>query len=303
MSGSLKNRARTCLALAACAVLVDAGAALAADYSYEDAPLRGSYLPDAPVRRGFSWDGIYFGAQAGRTFTNANFGNASSSQLSYILANTELQSLVSDWVTLPNGSTGNTTFGGFAGYNVQWGEIVGSVELNYNRVHSSTSAADSLGPIVVPGANLPDGSTVQYAVTVASSASVAINDVFTARARAGWAYDRYLPYVFGGLAVARADVMRTTSVTGTKSVTTPAVTVGNVIIPASTSTGTLLLPRSPQTESRSLVAYGFTAGLGVDIAVLDNMFIRAEWEYTGFANVDDVLVNLNSVRAGVGVRF
>jgi len=81
------------------------------------------------------------------------------------------------------------------------------------------------------------------------------------------------------------------------------VTVGNVIIPASTSTGTLLLPRSPQTESRSLVAYGFTAGLGVDIAVLDNMFIRAEWEYTGFANVDDVLVNLNSVRAGVGVRF
>jgi opacity protein-like surface antigen len=294
MSGSPSKRARTCFALAACAVLIDAGAALAADYSYEDAPLRGSYFPDAPVRRGFSWDGIYFGAQAGKTFTNANFGNASSSQLSYILANTELQNLISDWVTLPNSSTGNTSFGGFAGYNVQWGEIVGSVELNYNRVHSSTSAADSLGPIVVPGANLPDGSTVQYAVTVASSASVAINDVFTARARAGWAYDRYLPYVFGGLAVARADVMRTTSVTGTKSITTPA---------ANTTTGTLLLPRSPQTESRSLVAYGFTAGLGVDIAVFDNMFIRAEWEYTGFANVDDILVNLNSVRAGVGVRF
>jgi opacity protein-like surface antigen len=129
--------------------------------------------------------------------------------------------------------------------------------------------------------------------------------VITFRGRAGWAVDRFLPYAFGGLAVGRADVARTTSVTGTKSVTTPAVldAFGNVVIPPITTTNGLNLPRNPQSASRSVIAYGFTAGLGIDVDLLANVFLRAEWEYTGFANIDDVRVNINAVRAGIGVRF
>ena len=80
-------------------------------------------------------------------------------------------------------------------------------ELNYNHMSLKNGAQDSIGPILVTGANLPDGSTVYYTVTVASAASVTIHDILTARARAGWTFDRFMPYGFAGVAVGRADVI------------------------------------------------------------------------------------------------
>ncbi len=74
--------------------------------------LRGSYTPSYT-----RWDGFYFGAQAGETFASADFSNANQSMLSYILSNTELQDMVSSWTTLPKGSTGGQSYGGFVGYN------------------------------------------------------------------------------------------------------------------------------------------------------------------------------------------
>ena len=53
--------------------------------------LRGSYSPSYT-----RWDGFYFGGQAGKTFGTADFSNATGSMVSYILANTELQPIVSD---------------------------------------------------------------------------------------------------------------------------------------------------------------------------------------------------------------
>ena len=49
-------------------------------------------------------------------------------------------------------------------------------ELNYNHMSHRNWRSDSLGPILVPGANLADGSTVLYNVTVTSAASVSIHD-------------------------------------------------------------------------------------------------------------------------------
>ena len=37
-------------------------------------------------------------------------------------------------------------------------------ELNYNHTSLKIGAADTIGPLLVPGANLPDGSTVYYTV-------------------------------------------------------------------------------------------------------------------------------------------
>src|SRR5450830_694010 len=88
-----------------------------------------------------------------------------------------------------------------------------------------TGAQDTVGPIIIPGAPLANGSTVQYAVTETSSASVAIHDIVTARARAGWTYDRFMPYGFAGLAVGRADVARFATLAGTTKTTTPPPTI------------------------------------------------------------------------------
>jgi opacity protein-like surface antigen len=286
---SRRRGLRAGLAALALILMAPAGAVAA------DMPefLRGSYSPSST-----RWDGFYFGAQAGKTFGTADFSNSTASMISYILADTELQPIVSDWKTLPKGSTGSQSFGAFIGYNYQWDDVVLGAELNYNHMSLGTGQQGSIGPIQVPGATLPDGSTVLYNVTLASSASVFINDIVTARARAGWAFDRFMPYGFAGLAVGRADVSRFVSVTGTKSTTPP---LPALPIPV---TGPLDLPRNPESESQSgVVAYGFTAGLGVEVALFQNLFARAEWEFIEFPNISDFRVQANSARVAVGLKF
>ncbi len=281
---------RFAVAVCSLAMAASADRARAADW-----PLRGSLTPTYT-----RWDGYYAGGQAGQSYASADFSNGSSSQINFILANTELQPIVSTWTTLPKGTTGGQSFGGFFGYNVQWDNVIMGGELNYNHFSLHNGSQDLVGPILVPGANLPDGSTVLYSVTVASSASLAVTDILTARGRAGWAYDRFLPYAFVGLAVGRFDVTRTTSITGTK--TTQGPPVAGVTPPP--STGALILPRNPQTEgTEGQISYGYTAGLGVDVSLLPSMFLRAEWEFIQFPNVSDFRIAMNSARLGLGVKF
>jgi opacity protein-like surface antigen len=292
VSGASNSRHRGLRAgLAALALILMAPAgAIAADMPEF---LRGSYSPSST-----RWDGFYVGGQAGKTFGTADFSNATGSMVSYMLANTELQGIVSDWTTLSKSSTGGPSFGGFIGYNFQWDDVVLGAELNYNRMSLETGARDTVGPILIPGASLPDGSTVLYSVTETSSASVVIHDIATARARAGWAFDRFLPYGFAGLAVGRADVSRFATLAGTTKTTTSTDTPPVVV------SGPLKLPRNPQSLSQGgLIAYGFTAGLGVDVALMQNLFVRAEWEFVEFPNIADFRVPANSARVGVGLKF
>ena len=303
-------RGRFAVAMALFAVLLSSSA-YGADYSapppdLPDFALRGSDTPVIGPPTYPRWDGFYFGAQAGRTFGSADFSNGSSSLISYILANSELQDTVSNWTTLPKSTTASQSYGGFIGYNIQWGEVITGIELNYNHMALNAGAQDSAGPLVVPGAPLANGSTVQYAITVASKASVAISDIMTARARAGWTFDRLMPYGFVGLAVGRADITHSASVTGTKTTTTQPIfdpITGALIVGPISSTANLTLPRNPQSESKSQIAYGVSAGLGVEIGILPNVFLRGEWEYVSFANISDVRVQTNTVRAGIGLKF
>lgn len=228
--------------------------------------------------------------------------------ISYILANTELQPIVSDWATLPKGSTGGPSFGGFIGYNYQWDDVVLGAELNYNHMSLRTGQQGSIGPILVPGANLPDKSTVFYSVIVTSNASVAIHDIVTARARAGWTFDRFMPYGFAGLAVGRTDVTRFATLAGTTKTTTPPPTIDPITgfqVPGVPVMVPLDFPtRDPQSLSQGgLIAYGFTAGLGVEVALMQNLFVRAEWEFIEFPNIADFRVSANSARVGVGLKF
>jgi opacity protein-like surface antigen len=107
---------------------------------------------------------------------------------------------------------------------------------------------------------------------VLASSSMKLIDYGTVRGRAGYAFGQFLPYGFVGVAVGRMD--HTT-------------TVATVV-----------------TSNRdNAIDAGFTAGLGVDVAVLPNVFVRAEWEYVAFGQVSGVRVTTNTARVGVGLRF
>ena len=41
----------------------------------------------------------------------------------------------------------------------------------------------------------------------------------------------------------------------------------------------------------------------MDVALLPNVFLRGEWEYVGFAQVNGIRSSINTGRVGIGMRF
>lgn len=254
--------------------------ASAADLS--DMPwLRGSVGNDSPGY--MRWDGLQIGAQIGLSNLSADFANADSSQVAYILRNTTLENEFSpsSWSTLPKGTSDGRQYGGFIGYNMQWDRLVIGGDIGYNRMQSlEDSAADFIDRIV----NTSDG--VQHDVLIQSSASLKLVDYATFRARAGYAFGQFLPYAVLGGAVGRFNYSSSSTVTDQMT---------------GAQNGTF---QQSATDARENVfAAGFVAGLGADVALLPNVFLRAEWEYTFFSPVNGIRSHLNTGRVGLGVRF
>jgi opacity protein-like surface antigen len=99
------------------------------------------------------------------------------------------------------------------------------------------------------------------------SATYKLIDYGTVRARAGYAYGHFLPYAFLGAAVGRINYV------------------------------------TPTTSKNNAFAPGFEAGLGVDVALMPNVFLRAEYEYVLFGPIGDIRSGISTARAGVGIRF
>src|SRR3954452_8154576 len=179
--------------------------------------LRGSLTPVAPVTR--NWDGWYAGGQVDYSSAEIDFSHAPKSLTNFLLRNSVLQDPVSQWSLLSKNHAQGTGFGGFVGRNFQWSDVVLGVEANYNyinRLASSSTNSMALGIVNPPGANPPAGHTYTYNTQLTGTAAMQIKDVVTFRGRAGWAAGNFLPYMFGGVAVGRTDVSRSSTVSYTR---------------------------------------------------------------------------------------
>jgi opacity protein-like surface antigen len=257
-----------------------AAPATAADWP--DDTLRGSYSSNAPVR----WDGLNFGGTMGLSSMNADYGSSTTSQVAYTLRNTTLENEQhpSTWTALPSNVTNGRQFGGFIGYSVQWQELVLGFDVAYNKMSSlESSTSDTISRQVTLSDNTADG------VTVTGRGSIKLIDYATARIRAGYAFGQFLPYASIGVAVGRFNYSLSTDVTVVEGVGTP-------------GAQTFVFPTVTQSRS-GIVSAGPAFGLGLDVAVLPNVFLRAEWEYAAFAPVSGIRAGLNTGRVGVGVRF
>jgi outer membrane immunogenic protein len=247
ISLSANNRwhdlARAAVAFAVLIAAVGLGRARAADL--DDSYLRGSYtsFERAPVR----WDGVYLGGDASYSNLSTYFDKSQGSLSAYS-------------ITLPNSTTNSVSYGGFLGYNWQVDpELVLGLEFAYTRPSSFESTVTASG----------GGAT--------STASYRLVDWGTFRARAGYAFGQFLPYVVLGAAVGRVDYS----------------------ISAATNAGASILQES-RDNSYTIGALG---GLGIDVAVLPNVFVRAEWEYIYFSGVKSITSSINTARVGLGIRF
>jgi outer membrane immunogenic protein len=250
--------------------------------------LRGSspFVPAAPqyVR----WAGFYGGVQVGRSSSEMNFAGATKDLVGYLLRNTALEAeeAPSQWATLGKANPSGISYGAFIGYNVQFSDVVFGFDLHYNRPSNFTATAPATPIRRVTSAG---GNT--YDVTVEGSASMNITDYGSARLRAGWILGNFLPYGTVGFAVGRADISRSAHVFGQEN-------------PADPCIGTCTpFDFSINETKNSQFLYGWSAGGGLDVMVMPNVFLRGEFEYISFVKAQGILAQIGTARVGGGVRF
>ena len=234
------------------------------------------------------WSGAYFGGQLGYSSASMDFSNAQQSQVAFILSETALEnnSNVSNWGVMGVEGTSRPTYGAFLGYNLQWDNAIVGVEFNYNHVHTGMkgAASGSIRRLASPGNGFV------YDTTVTAIASANITDYGTLRARLGYAFGSAMAYGFGGIAVGRADLQRTA-------------TVSAIEMAADGSGVPFFFGPFTETEKRLAFINGYTVGVGVDWAVGKNLFVRAEYEFIDFYPFSDMSAYINSIRGAVGVKF
>jgi outer membrane immunogenic protein len=245
--------------------------------------IRGStpYEPGVPTY--FRWEGVYGGGQVGYSSAGLDFSNTNASQIASILrvSTLEANDHISEWPILGRQSTNFSQYGGFIGYNSQWDDVILGIEANYSRTNLVANATGALTRGEAPG----DGQN--YLTTVTAADSVQLVDYATLRGRAGYVMGRFMPYALLGVAVGRAEITRFTDVT-------------SIISAPSVAPFTF---SQNQSETTTKFIYGYAAGLGIDVALMSNLFVRAEWEYVQFTNVNDTKLYLNSGRLAAAVKF
>jgi len=218
--------------------------AFAADY------LRGTSYEPPPSQLGYDWSGVYIGGQA--SYSSNHYGLTKSTRP--VLRNifrqlvVEDEFKVSDMASLPTRDAEGSGFGGFIGYNSQWGDAVVGLELNYSRIGGGTTfSSDTIGRAFTTSNEFRND------VYIDSSASARLTDLASLRLRAG--------YAWGWI-------------------------------------------NTTQTQTRSgQIVFGYMFGAGVDIGLLPNVFVRAEWEMAQLGAVLGIPITVNSFRVGAALKY
>ena len=259
--------------------------AQAADYP-EDLPVLRGMLRESP--RYVRWQGFYVGGQAAYGSSDHNFSGATRDIAAQQLAFTSVEQImqVSTWPVIGGKiSHQNSAFGGFAGYNGQWGDAVLGVDASYMRGNFGAKASGTMARQITVD-------EVNYSANVTSAASINFTDVLTLRGRAGYAIGSFLPYAFGGVALGLADSTRSSIIRSTGTY------VGATVPPPFVDYD-VTYNKAENKHGRLMV--GYTFGVGAEAMLFGNFFARGEWEYVRFTGPIDT--NINTVRGGLGYRF
>jgi outer membrane immunogenic protein len=249
--------------------------------------------PAAPMNVN-GWAGFYIGGAVSYSNAGGNFSNTTQAPLAFVLRDLTLESeqQPSSWPVLGQANHSATGFGGFAGYNTQFERLVLGVEADYDQANLSLIAPNT------PISRLTSAGGNTYIVNITGSGSMTNLDFGTLRARAGWALGNFLPYGFAGVAVGHANVNIAATVSGTENPQnrpcTPAGPATPACVPFS-FTGTA--------GKNGEWMIGFSVGGGLDVALTRNVFLRAEYEYVQFAPIANLVVDVNTVRGGLGIKF
>ncbi|MCG6121657.1 MAG: outer membrane beta-barrel protein [Microvirga sp.] len=234
-----------------------------------------------------TWQGAYFGGFAGIASGQANPGRSLQSFLGRELRlNTfENRNGLSNWISLPAGKEKGKNFGVFAGYNFQFDEAVLGFEADYTRLNLRLTSTDSLTRVIGDLTGLFGLEGQPGNVTMTGRSNLHLKDLMTLRARAGYTAGSFMPFVTAGVALANYELSQSAE--------------RRVVVLGTGQTATAAY--GPQNKSG--FAFGFAGGAGVDVALGQNGFMRGEWQYAHFRDIQGVKATLHNIRAATGVRF
>jgi outer membrane immunogenic protein len=293
----MRTRMMTTLGTAALLAgsLAMAQGAIAADYPV----LRGSQIEDVPpppsdMGGNFEWSGFYFGGGAGISDSQFKPGTGLQDLARSAFRNTTLGSEydMGQFVNnLPSKRDSGATFFGFAGYNYAFGDVILGFEADYTRSGHKYSINDFIARQVITS----DGTINGWSLTTNQGAE--IQDYATARIRMGWAYGRIMPFATFGGAVGRFDTVSTVDATWRFTRTNP---ITGVISNNVVASG---YPLTVGAAKTNVYGFGVTLGGGIDMALTDNLFLRAEYQLIRFADVEGTTTTINTARVAAGLKF
>jgi outer membrane immunogenic protein len=265
--------------------------AFAADY--ELPTLRGTqtFVPAYPTYS--NWSGFYAGGQLTYGNANADFTNSTQSLLAFALRDLvfETEAQPSSIPVLGAANTGAAGLGGFVGYNFQFDNAIVGLEFNYTHTGFNAAAPDS--PIGRLTGALSNGK--QYDFFLTANGTMNTTDVGVLRTRLGYVAGNFMPYITIGAAVGRADLAL--SVSCSCQEITPADPVRKT--PASFIDFSFTQGQS----KNAAYLFGYSGGLGLDFALTQNIFARAEYEYIQWSPIWQISSHLQTARVGLGARF
>ena len=295
--------------------------ARAADLDYDY--LRGAdYDPvPAPV---LDWSGVYVGGHGGYTSGGLAQRNALQSTLAQYFSYSTVESEfgVSKFLSLPGTRVKGASFGAFAGYNVQFDNIVLGIEADYTHTDLNNWSTNSISRIMTTSVGDSE------AVSLSGTSNTRIDDYGSIRARAGYAFGNLLPYVTGGLAVGRVTINDTVAVQNygygaTTYAANQALTTGlpaavynhgyasfNQNYPLNRSTpagqGVQTIPYGPTAlvaNAKTKTIGGVALGFGLEYAITPNILLRGEYQYVLFQSFNGHRAELNTIRGGAALKF
>lgn len=268
-------------------------AAQGADY------LRGSQIEqpvEAPPMFGggrFDWSGFYFGGGAGVSDTKFKPSEGLADLVNYPFRNsiTGIEANPGSWLSdIPEKRDSGATFFGIVGYNYLFDDVVLGIEADYTRSGHRFSVIE---PPISRRVDLSDGSS--RGITVSAEQGAKLHDYATARLRMGWAYGRIMPFGTIGGAVGRFDT-RSVAYIDSRFLFNPG-------LPNQTSAQVAGFPTTNASTKKNTYTFGLTAGAGVDWALTDNLFLRAEYQIIRFAEVEGTTVTVNTARVAAALKF
>jgi outer membrane immunogenic protein len=259
----------------------------AADYHFP-----GSYDPPPQEQSAdFNWGGLYGGIFASYSDAKMNTRSVAKNLASDAYRSSTAQSLAVSIAYLPTDfDQQSPAYGGFIGANWVWDDVVLGLEAEYS----------GFKPVMTDGgsysmARRSDGATSSQSVDYTASVRTKISQYGLLKMRAGYAMGRFMPYGVLGAAVGKAEINATyNSLYNEYPMVGGLPDFANPIISNE--------PANSAYKKRGYVAGG-VVGFGFDYALLDNVFVRAEYNYIGFADFNGMKTTLQTVKAGVAVKY